>query len=167
MFKDFFKGLSTVIGLLFTISFVIWSFSLGFLILKIIAFVLAIFFGFVIIGRLARYANSKGASSKPIVLIFLILLAFLYLVTKSCIDNKLNTPHGKWQYGTVDLEIKGNDFGGEIIIYNEPTNETFKGKWEKSDGNQIIINFEDGSSLTGSVENKTLSINGVGKFYRK
>ena len=166
MFRDFLKGLSTVIGLLFSIAFVVWSFSLGFLILKIIAFILAIFFGFVIIGRLTRFAKSKGKSSKSMIIIFLILIAFLYLGTKSCINTKLNTPLGKWQFDTMYVEIKGNNSGGKIVIYDEPSNKTFQGEWEQIDGNRLIINYDDGSSSSGSVKDKILTINGVGKFYR-
>ena len=167
MFRDFFKGLSTVIGLLFSIAFVVWSFSLGFLILKIVAFILAIFFGFVIIGRLARYAKSKNTSPKPLILIFLILLTFLFFVTRSCINKNLNTPLGKWHFDTMYVEIKGNDSGGKIEIYDEPSNKTFKGKWEQIDGNRLMINYDDGSSSSGSVKDKILTIDGVGKFYRK
>ena len=167
MFKDFIKGLTTVIGLLFSIAFVVWSFSLGLLILKIIAFILAIFFGFVIIGRLTRYAKSKKTSSKPLIIVFLIIVTFLYLGTKSCINKNLNSPLGKWQFVKMYVEIKGNNSGGKIIIYDEPSKRTYQGKWEKIDGNRLIINYDEGGSSSGYVKDEILTINGVGKFYRK
>lgn len=166
MFKDFLKGLSTVLGLILSITFLIWSFSLAFILIKIIAFVIFIFFGFVLIGRLSRYAKSKNKSSKPIILIFLVLLIFLFPITRSCINRNSNNPLGKWHFDTMYVEIKGNNSGGKILIYDEPTNKSFKGKWEKFDRNRLIIKYDDGSSSSGFVKDKILTIEGIGKFYR-
>jgi energy-coupling factor transporter transmembrane protein EcfT len=166
MFKDFLKGLSTVIGLIFSIAFTIWCFTLGFFILKIVSSILIVFFGFVIIGRISRYAKSKNKSSKSIIVIFFILLIFTFITTKSCIDKNQNTPLGRWQFDTMYVEIKGKNSGGDIEIFDEPSNKTFVGKWEQIDGTRLLINYDDGSSSTGFIDDKILTINGIGKFYR-